>query len=101
MGDDQERGVRSAQAGFLVNAALAITKVVSGVIGNSYALIADGIESTADLLSSTIVWSGLRIASRDPDADYPARRNRSPRPVFRSCSSGRRSGSRFSRFVKS
>ena len=71
MGDDQERGVRSAQAGFLVNAALAITKVVSGVIGNSYALIADGIESTADLLSSTIVWSGLRIASRDPDADYP------------------------------
>jgi cation diffusion facilitator family transporter len=71
MAIDQERGIRSAQAGLLVNALLAVIKVISGVIGNSYALIADGIESTADLLSSTIVWSGLRIASKDPDADYP------------------------------
>lgn len=66
-----DRGIRTAQTGLLVNALLAVVKVVSGVIGNSYALIADGIESTADLLSSTIVWSGLQIASRDADADYP------------------------------
>ena len=71
MAIDPEKGIRTAQTGLLVNAVLAVTKVVSGVIGNSYALIADGIESTADLLSSTIVWSGLAIASRDPDADYP------------------------------
>jgi cation diffusion facilitator family transporter len=71
MANDQERGIRTAQTGLLVNAVLAVSKVVSGVIGNSYALIADGIESTADLLSSTIVWSGLQIASRDPDPDYP------------------------------
>ena len=71
MATDQGRVIRTAQAGLLVNAVLAVAKVVSGVIGNSYALIADGIESTADLLSSTIVWSGLQIASRDPDAEYP------------------------------
>jgi cation diffusion facilitator family transporter len=71
MAIDQGRGIKTAQTGLLVNAVLAVSKVVSGVIGNSYALIADGIESTADLLSSTIVWSGLQIASRDPDADYP------------------------------
>ena len=71
MPNDQGRGIRSAQTGLLVNAALAVTKVISGVIGNSYALVADGIESTADLLSSTIVWGGLRIAARDRDADYP------------------------------
>jgi cation diffusion facilitator family transporter len=65
------RGIRSAQFGLLVNACLAIIKVLAGVLGNSYALIADGIESTADVLSSTIVWGGLRIAARDADTDYP------------------------------
>jgi cation diffusion facilitator family transporter len=68
---DATRGIRSAQAGLLVNATLAAIKIVAGVLGNSYALIADGIESTADLFSSTIVWGGLRIAARDADADYP------------------------------
>ena len=68
---DQSRGIRSAQAGLLVNACLAIIKILAGVVGNSYALIADGIESTADILSSTIVWGGLRIAARDADAEYP------------------------------
>lgn len=50
---------------------LAAVKIVTGVVGNSYALIADGIESTADVFSSLIVWSGLRIAARDPDDTYP------------------------------
>ena len=54
-----------------MNACLAITKILTGVLGNSYALIADGVESTADVLSSTIVWSGLRIAARDADTEYP------------------------------
>lgn len=68
---DQNRGIRSAQSGLLVNAGLAFIKILTGVIGNSYALVADGIESTADVLSSTIVWGGLRIAARDADSEYP------------------------------
>lgn len=65
------RAIRFTQFGLLANAALAIIKILAGVLGNSYALIADGIESTADILSSTVVWGGLRIAARDPDPDYP------------------------------
>lgn len=65
------RGIRSAQAGLLTNAALALTKLLAGVLGHSYALVADAIESTADIFSSLIVWSGLRIASRSPDDEYP------------------------------
>lgn len=65
------RGVRMAQLGVVANAALAITKLVAGLVGNSYALVADAIESTADILSSLIVWGGLRVASREPDAAYP------------------------------
>ncbi len=53
------------------NAVLALVKLVAGVLGNSYALIADAVESSADIFSSLIVWGGLRIASRDPDDDYP------------------------------
>ena len=55
----------------LVNMTLAVVKFVAGVLGNSYALIADAVESTADILSSAIVWGGLRIASREADEEFP------------------------------
>ncbi len=71
MPSDFDRGVRSAQLGMVTNAALALIKLIAGVVGNSYALIADAVESSADIFSSLIVWGGLRIASRDPDDDYP------------------------------
>jgi cation diffusion facilitator family transporter len=63
--------MRSAQIAILINTGLAITKLVAGLVGNTYALVADAIESTADIFSSTIVWGGLRLASRDPDDAYP------------------------------
>jgi cation diffusion facilitator family transporter len=66
-----DRGIRSAQLGMLVNALLAIIKLIAGIIGNTYALVADAVESTTDIFSSLIVWGGLRVASRDPDAEYP------------------------------
>ncbi len=65
------RGIRSAQAGLLTNAGLALIKLLAGVLGHSYALVADAIESTADIFSSLIVWGGLRIASRSADEEYP------------------------------
>ena len=55
----------------LVNMTLAVVKFVAGVLGNSYALIADAVESTADILSSAIVWGGIRIASREADEEFP------------------------------
>lgn len=55
----------------LVNAGLAAIKLVAGLVGNAYVLVADAIESMADVVSSLIVWSGLRYAGRDPDEDYP------------------------------
>lgn len=69
--DATRRGIRSAQAGMLVNTVLAMTKLVAGLVGNSYALVADAVESTADVLSSLIVWGGLQVASRSPDERHP------------------------------
>jgi cation diffusion facilitator family transporter len=65
------RVIKSAQLGMLVNALLAIIKLVAGIVGNTYALVADAVESTADIFASLVVWGGLRVASRDPDEDYP------------------------------
>jgi cation diffusion facilitator family transporter len=55
----------------LVNAFLAIIKLIAGIVGNTYALVADAVESTADIFASLVVWGGLRVATRDPDEDYP------------------------------
>jgi cation diffusion facilitator family transporter len=64
-------GMRATLWSVLINTVLAFVKIISGVIGNSYALIADGIESTLDIFSTTIVWGGLKIAVRPPDRNHP------------------------------
>lgn len=66
-----EAGLRVVALSVVVNLSLAVIKVVTGLVGNSYALLADGIESTADIASSLIVWSGLRIAALPPDEQHP------------------------------
>lgn len=50
---------------------LAAVKLAAGVLGNTYALVADAVESTADIFASLVVWGGIRVATRDPDDDYP------------------------------
>lgn len=57
--------------GVAVNSALAGLKIVAGFFGNSYALVADGIESTADIVTSLIVWGGLRVAETPANERHP------------------------------
>lgn len=65
------RSLRIALLGLLVNIALAAVKLVAGVVGHSGALIADGIESFADILGSVVIWGGLHISARPADANHP------------------------------
>lgn len=65
------RGMRMALLGLLVNAVLVVIKLVAGLIGHSYALVADAIESSMDLFGSVVVWAGLRITTRPADQEYP------------------------------
>jgi len=64
-------GIGTARLGVLVNLVLAIFKGLAGILGNSYALIADAVESVADIAGGLVVWGGLSVASRDPDHDHP------------------------------
>src|SRR5262245_20919348 len=63
--------MRAALAGLLVNASLVVVKLLAGIAGHSYALVADAIESSTDIFSSLVVWVGLRITTRPADEDYP------------------------------
>jgi cation diffusion facilitator family transporter len=62
---------RLLAAGILVNMLLALAKIAGGLFGRSHALIADGIESSLDVLSSAMMWGAIRYAERPPDRDHP------------------------------
>ena len=64
-------GARLVLRGIALNAVLAAIKFAGGVFGHTYALIADGAESLLDILSSSLVWAGFRVAAKPPDADHP------------------------------
>ncbi|MCX7871843.1 MAG: cation diffusion facilitator family transporter [Verrucomicrobiae bacterium] len=66
-----QRSLRATFFGILVNLVLAGGKMTAGVLGKSHALIADGVESLADIFSSLIVWRGIVVASTPADDDHP------------------------------
>ena len=65
------RSIRWAQAGLLTNAVLVLVKFVAGIVGHANALVADAVESSADIFSSLIVWMGLSVAARPADENHP------------------------------
>lgn len=63
--------LRTTLLSLLSNILLALIKWVTGVLGNSYALIADAIESTSDIFASLLVLLGIRYSSRPADKNHP------------------------------
>src|SRR5205807_1062024 len=66
-----QTGARVALLGLAINVLLASAKIIAGLLGNAYVLIADGIESTLDIAGSIVIWGGLKFAARPPDATHP------------------------------
>ena len=66
-----QTGARVALFGMIVNSIFAIAKILGGFFGHAYVLIADGIESGLDVAGSFVIWSGLKVAARPPDASHP------------------------------
>lgn len=48
-----------------------MVKLVAGILGHSYALIADAFESTTDIVGSVVIWGGLHVGSRPADTNHP------------------------------
>lgn len=66
-----QTGARVALLGLVINVVLASVKIVTGVIGHAYVLIADGMESALDVAGSIVIWGGLTVAARPPDRTHP------------------------------
>lgn len=63
--------IHAVLASIAINACLAVIKVVTGILGHSYALIADGIESVSDIFVSIMVLVGLKVAQKPADENHP------------------------------
>ncbi|MEZ5039641.1 MAG: cation diffusion facilitator family transporter [Saprospiraceae bacterium] len=67
----EQTAIRTTYFSIIGNTSLALIKGFAGFLGNSYALIADAIESTADIFSSLLVLFGLKYANRPADKNHP------------------------------
>ncbi|MGJ1198432.1 cation diffusion facilitator family transporter [Sphingobacterium spiritivorum] len=67
----EDKAIKTTYFSIAGNTALALLKWLAGFFGNSYALIADAIESTVDILSSFLVLLGLKYAKRPADENHP------------------------------
>lgn len=68
---NEQTAIKATYFSIIGNFLLAILKWLAGYFGNSYALIADAIESTADIFSSFLVLLGLKYAKRPADENHP------------------------------
>lgn len=68
---NEETAIKTTYFSIVGNTLLAIIKGLAGFFGNSYALIADAIESTTDIFSSILVLLGLKYASKPADENHP------------------------------
>ncbi|MFN7774989.1 cation diffusion facilitator family transporter, partial [Flavobacterium sp.] len=71
MNKSTDIAVKTTYFSILGNVLLALLKAISGILGNSYALIADAIESTTDIFASLLVLLGIKYANRPADANHP------------------------------
>tara|TARA_B100000949_G_scaffold230235_1_gene240342 strand:+ start:6878 stop:7090 length:213 start_codon:yes stop_codon:yes gene_type:complete len=68
---NEKTAIRTTYFSILGNMGLALIKGSAGFFGNSYALIADAIESTTDIFSSFLVLLGFKYAEKPPDENHP------------------------------
>ena len=65
-------GQGSARKGIILNSSLGAAKLLAGIFGHSYALIADACESFGDVVGSSVTYYALRKASEPADLEHPA-----------------------------
>ena len=69
--DAYDTATKATWVTIIINFFLGLLKIVAGLVGNSWAIVADGLHTMSDLLSSTAVLIGLRVARKAPDKTHP------------------------------
>jgi cation diffusion facilitator family transporter len=68
---NEQKAINTTYLSIVGNTGIALIKWITGVLGNSYGLIADAIESTCDIFSSILVLFGLKYSTKPPDKNHP------------------------------
>ncbi|MBY0485865.1 MAG: cation diffusion facilitator family transporter [Flavobacteriaceae bacterium] len=68
---NEQTAINATYFSLIGNATLAVIKGLAGFFGNSYALIADAIESTTDIFSSFLVLFGIKYSNKPADENHP------------------------------
>ncbi|PWA06375.1 cation diffusion facilitator family transporter [Flavobacterium laiguense] len=68
---NEQKAIKATYFSIIGNTALALIKGLAGFFGNSYALIADAIESTTDIFASLLVLFGIKYSNRPADDNHP------------------------------
>lgn len=71
MQTNTEKAIQATYLSIIGNFMLAVAKGITGVFGNSYALVADAIESLTDVFSSALVLFGIKYSTRPADSNHP------------------------------
>ena len=66
-----EKAIKATYFSIIGNTLLALIKGISGYFGNSYAMIADAIESTTDIFASFLVLFGIKYSNKPADENHP------------------------------
>ncbi|WP_338790926.1 cation diffusion facilitator family transporter [Bernardetia sp. MNP-M8] len=69
--NNEQIAIKATYFSIIGNTSLALIKGLAGFFGNSYALIADAIESTTDIFASLLVLFGLKYAQKPADKNHP------------------------------
>ena len=69
--DNYKLGVKASWITIIFNVLLAAIKIVAGIIGNSKAMMADGVHTLSDVLTTFVVLIGLKISSKEADEQHP------------------------------
>ncbi|MEP7197067.1 MAG: cation diffusion facilitator family transporter [Saprospiraceae bacterium] len=69
--NDEHKVIKAVWFSIVSNTVLAVIKWLAGFFGNSYALIADALESTTDLFSSLLVLFGIKYSNKPADENHP------------------------------
>ena len=69
--NNEQTAVKATYFSIIGNTCLAIIKGLAGFFGNSYALIADAIESTTDIFASLLVLFGIKYSNKPADSNHP------------------------------
>ena len=71
MQSNAEKAIKATYLSIAGNISLALIKGIAGYFGNSYALIADAIESATDVFSSILVLFGIKYSNKPADSNHP------------------------------